>query len=145
MTDRRKRAVAQGTWRLLVLFTLALAPGWDALGLLVGDTVYGSPSYDVLRHMTPWGMRAYGPALVVLTVTTVYAYGRYSAGDGLRGYKLLRVCLSLLAAWYVLWTIGLVGSWVVHHQILSWGVGKVALPAVTLFILARRTPTDRVT
>lgn len=145
MSDRQKRALAQATWRLFVLATLAFAPAWDALGLLLGgDAVYVSPSYDVLRSLTPWGMHAYGPVLTVQLIATVYAYGRYSAGSGIRGYTLLRVCLSLLAGWYVLWTVGLLGAWWVHWQILSWGVGKVALVAAFFLILARTTPTERV-
>lgn len=135
---------AQAAWRLFLLATVALAPAWDALGLLVGDSVYVSPSYDVLRHLTPWGMRAYGPTLTLLVALTVYAYGRHSGDDGVRGYRLLRSCLSMLAAWYALWTVGIVGAFWTHGQILTWDVGKLLLVAVFFVILARTTPTERV-
>lgn len=144
MSDQQRRAVAQTAWRLVVLSTLTLAAGWDALGLLLGgDDAYASPSYDVLRT-APWGMRTYGPALAALLFTTTYAYGRHTAGDGVRGYRLLRYCLSALAGWYVLWAVGIVGAWVIHGQILAWGaVGKLALVSALCIILARTTPADR--
>jgi hypothetical protein len=143
VTDRQRRIVAQTAWRLMVMAVLTLAAAWDALGLLLGgDAAYASPSYDVLKHATPWGMRAYGPILGVLLTVTVFAYGRHSAG---RGYTLLRVCMSLMAGWYVLWTVGIVGAWVIHREVLSWGgVGKLALVAALCVILARTTPTERV-
>lgn len=145
MSGRQRRAVAQVSWRLLVLTMLTLVAGWDAVGLLIGDAVYASPSYDVLRALTPWGMRAYGPALMALLGLTVYALGRYSAGTGLRGYMLLRVCLSALAAWYWLWAAGIIGAWWVHGSILAWGApGKLAAISVVLLILARTTPTEHV-
>lgn len=138
ITSRKRRAVANAAWRLITLAVIVLAAGWDALGLLLGgDDVYSAPSYDVLRA-APWGMRTYGPILALLFILTVYAYGRYTAG---RGYTLLRLCLSLLAGWYVLWTVGIVGAWSIHSQILAWGaVGKLALTAAVCLILARTTP-----
>lgn len=146
MTARQRRQFTQVSWRLLVLTMLTLVAGWDAIGLLIGDSAYTSPSFDVLRVLTPWGMRAYGPALLGLLGLTVYALGRHSAGDGLHGYRLLRACLSLLSAWYVLWAVGQLGAWWVHWQILAWGgPGKLAAIAVILVILARSTPTERVT
>lgn len=145
MSDRQRRAVAQVSWRLLVLTMLTLVAGWDAIGLLIGDAVYASPSFDVLRALTPWGMRAYGPGLLVLLGLTVYALGRHSGGNGLRGYVLLRVCLAVLAAWYCLWAVGIVGAWWVHWSILAWGApGKLAAISVVLLILARTTPTEHV-
>lgn len=146
MSDRQRRAVAQAAWRLIVLALLTLVLGWDAVGLLVGgDLAYMSPSYDVLRHLTPWGMRAYGPALGGLLIVSVYAYGRYSSGSGVRGYTLLRLCLSLMAGWYAMWAVGIVGSWWAHQEVLAWsGVGKNAFVAAVCVILARTTPTERV-
>lgn len=146
MSDQQRRAVAHAAWRLVVLSTLTLAAGWDTLGLLLGgDATYTSKSYDVLRHMGPWGMRTYGPLLGVLLVATAYAYGRHSVGDGVRGYRMLRYCLSLMAAWYVLWATAIVGAWVIHREVVAWGaVGKLALVAVLCIILARTTPPDRV-
>lgn len=137
----KRRAVAHAAWRLAALAVITLAAAWDALGLLLGgDAVYAAPSYDVLRS-APWGMRTYGPILGLLFVTTVYAYGRFDNG---RGYALLRLCLSLLAGWYVLWTVGIVGAWCIHGQILAWGaVGKLALTATICLILARTTPVDQ--
>lgn len=146
MTDRQRRAVAQAAWRLFVMALLSLVVAWDAMGLLVGgDRAYVSPSYDVLRSLTPWGMRAYGPALLALLGVTVYAYGRYSSGTGARGYTLLRLCLSALAGWYSLWAAGIAGAWWVHREVLAWGgVGKLAFVAAVCVILARSTPTERV-
>ncbi|MBM0203499.1 hypothetical protein JNW90_10520 [Micromonospora sp. STR1s_5] len=144
MTGRGKRVVAQAAWRFTVLSVLTLAAAWDAAGLLLGgDAAYTSPSYDVLRSLTPWGMRAYGPLLAVLLAVLVYAYGRFSAG---RGYLLLRLCLSGLAGWYVLWAVGMAGAWWVHWQIGDWtAAGKLFLTAVVCLVLARTTPTERVT
>lgn len=146
MSDRARRAFAQAAWRLIVLALLTLAPGWDAVGLLVGgDRAYRSPSYDVLRSLTPWGMRVYGPVLLALVIVTVYAYGRYSSGSGVRGYALLRLCLSALAGWYALWAAGIGLSWWVNREQLDWGgVGKLAFVAAVCVILARTTPTDGV-
>lgn len=141
MTDQQRRIVGYAAWRLAALALLTLAALWDTLGLLVGgDAAYASPSYDVLRHSAPWGMRTYGGVLGVLFVASVYAYGRFTAG---RGYALLRVCLSVMAGWYVMWTVGIVGAWVIHGQVLSWGaVGKLSLTASLCLILARTTPTE---
>jgi hypothetical protein len=143
VSEQQRRAVTQAAWRLVVLSVLTLAVGWDVVGLLLGgDKAYTSPSYDVLRTV-PGGMRSYGLALLVLLIVTAYAYGRHAPGAGVRGYRLLRVCLSLVGAWYVLWAVGMVGAWVIHWQILAWGaVGKLALIAVLCIILARTTPAD---
>lgn len=143
MSNEQRRVVAQAAWRLAVLALLSLVVGWDALGLLIGgDDAYRSPSFDVLR-LAPGGMRFYGPMLGVLFVTTVFAYGRHSAGSGVRGYRLLRLCLSLTAGWYVFWAAGIVGSWWIHWQILAFGaVGKLAFIAAVSLILARGTPTN---
>lgn len=147
MSVRQRRAVAQTAWRLLVLLVLALAAGWDAIGLLVGgDAAYTGSSYDVLRRLTPWGMRAYGPALLVLLAVTVFAFDRYSTSAGRRGYALLRWCLALLAAWYTMWALGITGAWWIHREVLSWGaVGKLALTSAVCLVLARTTPDQRVT
>lgn len=146
MSIRQRRAVAQTAWRLLVLLVLTLAAGWDAIGLLVGgDAAYTSSSYDVLRDLTPWGMRAYGPALLVLLAVTAFAFDRYSAGNGHRGYVLLRWCLSLLAAWYAMWAFGITGAWWIHREVPSWEtVGKLALTSTVCLVLARTTPAQRV-
>jgi hypothetical protein len=138
VTDLQRRTVGHVAWRLATLAVITLAIGWDALGLLAGgDRAYASSSYDVLRA-APGGMRAYGPVLAVLLVVTVYAYGRHTAG---RGYTLLRLCLSVTAGWYVLWTVGIVGAWWIHGSILAWGaVGKLGLTSVLCLILARTTP-----
>lgn len=145
MTDRQRRVVAQAAWRAFVLALLSLVVAWDMVGLLVGgDRAYLSPSYDVLRSLTPWGMRAYGPALLALLAVTVYAYGRYSSGSGLRGYALLRLCLCALGGWYALWGSGLVAAWLVHRELLAWSeIGKGSFVAAVCVILARTTPTVR--
>ncbi|MEV7684276.1 hypothetical protein AB0O64_37970 [Streptomyces sp. NPDC088341] len=145
MSGQQRRAVAHAAWRLTVLSVLTLAVAWDAVGLLAGgDAAYVSPSYDVLRRLVPGGMRSYGYALACLLVVTVYAYGRHGPGCGVRGYRLLRVSLALVSAWYVLWAVGIAGAWVIHGQILAWGaLGKLALVAVLCVVLARTTPADQ--
>lgn len=145
MSEQQRRAVTQAAWRLSVLSVLTLAVAWDAAGLLTGgDAAYVSPSYDVLRRLVPGGMRGYGYALAVLLVLTIYALGRHAPGAGVRGYRLLRVSLALISAWYVLWAVGIAGAWVIRGQILAWDhLGKLALVAVLCVILARTTPADQ--
>lgn len=140
MTDLQRRQAGYRAWRLLVAALLALVGAWDTLGLLVGgDAAYRSQSYDVLR-VAPWGMRTYGVALAALLITTVYAYGRHSTGA--RGHQLLRICLSLMAGWYVAWSVAIAGAWIVHGQILAWGsVGKLLFTTTACLALARLTPT----
>lgn len=94
-----------------------------------GDMFYAGPSYTVLRALAErfGGMRAYGVPLgvvcLVLTMATLWSYGRHS--DGRDPARVFPVCLSLLATWYAVWTVGIcaanVNELLVHHSFLSWG------------------------
>jgi hypothetical protein len=141
VTDPQRRTVADTVWRLCVAAILLFAVAFDAAGLLVGgDAVYQSQSYDVLRMLTPWGMRGYWPALAALGLVTLYAYGNHRTR---RSWQLLRVCLSLLAGWYVLWAVGIAGAWALNGAILAWGnVGKLLLTATLCGICARTAPRE---
>lgn len=138
MTSALSR-VGHTAWGATVAAILLFAVGWDTAGLLVGgDGVYQSHSYDVLRTINPWGMRGYGPPLAALGAVTAYAYGTHA---GMYGYRLLRVCLSLLAGWYVLWAVGIAGAWIIAGSILAWGnLGKLLLTAAVCVICARTVP-----
>jgi hypothetical protein len=145
VSDVQRRQVGYVAWRVSVLAVLALAGAWDAAGLLVGgDAVYTSHSYDLLRRLTPWGMRVYGPALAVLVVAAVYAFGRHAGRHTTaRSYVLLRGSLAALAGWYTLWAVGICGGWWLNGQIVAWGsVGKLLLTSTLCIILARTTPTS---
>lgn len=104
--------------------------GWDALGLLTGgDMFFVGPSYDVLRAIAErvGGMRAYGVPLgmvcLALTMVTIWSYGRHSGGR--KPSRLFPLCLSALATWYAVWTVGIVtanvNELIQHHALLSWG------------------------
>lgn len=139
MAPQQRRRAATISWQAVV-WVLLLQTGWDAAGLLVGgDAVYAAPGYDVLRRMTPWGMRGYGPVLALLFVLAVYAYGRFGSGHGYG--RMLHLCLGLLAGWYVLWMVGTTASWVVHEQVLAWpGPARLGALAVFFVLAARAVP-----
>ncbi|MGC4886714.1 hypothetical protein [Micromonospora sp. DT227] len=125
-------------WRTIVTVLLAKA-AWDVVGLLAGDIAYQAPSYDVLRSLPPvGGMRLRGVVLGALTVmafTAAYRIGRTSNG------RSLRICLWLLAIWYMTWAAGLVSSWIYHSRILSWSApASVLVVALLAIIAARATP-----
>ncbi len=134
----QKRRAGYRLWRLSTAALLALVGAWDAIWLLAASDIgYQSQSYDVLR-LAPWGMRSYGPPLAVLVAVAVYAFGRHRYGD----YRLLRVSLSLLAAWYVGWLLAITGTWFINGEIQAWGaVGKLLFTATIALALARTTPT----
>jgi hypothetical protein len=143
MPMSRGRSVGYRAWRALTLAVIVLASGWDAVGLLtLGDEGYNSEAYDVLRHLTPWGMRGYGPILSIIASVTVYAFGRHRGGAG-GSYILLRWSLAATGAWYTMWGAGIIGSWWLHGHIGSWGVGKLFLISVLCIVLARSTPISR--
>lgn len=119
---------ARQFWHFLV-WLLIWTSGWDALGLLTGgDVFFAGPSYDVLRALASkfGGMRAYGVPLgvvcLVLTMATVWSYGRLSGGRD--PSRVFPVCLSLLATWYAVWTVGIavanVNELITNHSLLSW-------------------------
>lgn len=133
MAPAQRRAVATISWRSCLALVL-LKAGADAAGLLVGDRAYASRSYDLLR-LIPGGMRTYGFALAALFVATVL-----SIGDA-RYQRHLQVCLALLAAWYVGWLLGIVGSWWAKQTPPAWGVVPSLLVIAALAMLvARATP-----
>lgn len=131
-------AVPTIRWRTVVTLVLAKA-AWDVVGLLAGDIAYQAPSYDVLRSLPPiGGMRLRG---VVLGVLTVAAFaGAYRAGRDSQ-VRPLRICLWLLAVWYMTWAAGLASAWIYHSRILSWSApASVFVVALLAIIAARATP-----
>lgn len=146
----------------LLVWSLIWVSGWDALGLLgAGDAFYTGPSYDVLRSLVSQvgGMRAYGVPLglvcAVLAIMTTWSYGRHSAGratgtapgrhSGLSSGRLFPVCLSALATWYSVWTVGVatanVSEFIQHGTFLSWGsVSKLVFVTVVAIGLACLPP-----
>jgi hypothetical protein len=129
-------------WRPLVWGIMAMT-GWEALGLLAGgDAAFISPSYDVLRVLSPWGMRGYGPILAALCIATIWGFDRYTRGLGGRR---LQLALSLCAGWYALWTVGTTAAWAVHWQILAWpGPARLALTSALCIVCARAIPRAEV-
>lgn len=123
------------------MWPLLLQTGWDALGLLAGgDSAYTARSYDVLRQI-PGGMRTYGPLLGALFLVMVWTFDRYTRGED--GHP-LRICLSFLAGWYVLWALGITAAWVVHREILAWpSPARLAVLAALFVIAARAIPAGR--
>ena len=85
---RWRRTAGYYAWRTLVGALLVLVVGWDAATLTIaGDAGYTSDAYTVLRDTTPWGMRAYGPPLVVLFLVSGYAYSRHRGGTVTTGVE----------------------------------------------------------
>lgn len=128
-------------WRTVVTLVLAKA-AWDVVGLLAGDVAYQAPSYDVLRSLPPFGgMRARGIVLGTLTVAAFVAAHR--AGRDARA-RPLRICLWLMAIWYMTWAAGLASAWIYHSQILSWSAPASVLVVALLAILAARATPRQV-
>lgn len=137
-----RRAAGYYAWRVLTASLLILVVGWDAVSLTFFPEVgYRSSAYELLRHVSPWGMAGYGPPLLILFLLAVYAYGRHRGGRG-RSYILLRLTLSAVAVWYTGWTAGIIGSWFLVGEISSLGIGKLLFVAVVCIVLARLTPTS---
>ncbi|HLL69029.1 MAG TPA: hypothetical protein VK453_25440 [Micromonosporaceae bacterium] len=138
-----RRAAGYYAWRTTVAALIVLVVGWDAVSLLAfPDTGYASVSFTFLRNVNPWGMRGYGPPLAVLFMLTLYAFGRHRGGAG-NPYILMRGCLGAVAAWYTMWTFGIVGSWFVTGEVGNLGVGELLFIAVVSVILARTTPSAK--
>jgi hypothetical protein len=136
-----RRTAAYYAWRVLTGALIVLVVGWDGVSLtFFSDVGYTSDAYSLLR-LAPWGMATYGPPLLVLFLTSGYAYSRHRGGTG-RTYVLLRLCLSVVAVWYTAWTAGIVGAWIVNGRISSLGIGKLLFLAVVCIVLARLTPTS---
>jgi hypothetical protein len=125
-------------WRPFVWAIMGMT-GWEALGLLAGgDAVFTAPGYDVLRALSPFGMRGYGPLLAALCIATIWGFDRYTRGLGGRW---LQVSLGLCAGWYALWAVGTTAAWFVHWQILAWpGPARLALTSAVCMACARAIP-----
>lgn len=153
MWRRALRGVVDGPARFRALLQLLVATWWLALAgalaavtfgqaaamLAAGDAVYASPGYHLLRDV-PGGMRTYGLLLLLLGVATAIGYGQARAGAG----GMLRLCLSLLAGWYVLWLVALVGTWALDLVVYS--VTEAMLAALAAFVsvlVAAAVPPDR--
>lgn len=133
-------------WRPVVAVLLFMS-GWDTIGLLLGERVYASPSYDVLRDAVAGvtfagvtlGLRVYGITLLIITgvVTWALLAQRYQHG---RMSRSLRLGLSCLAAYWVSWCFGIVMTYLLHAQVYAWGaIGKlVGIAAIA--VLAARVP-----
>ena len=104
--------------------------------LAAGDHAYTGPSYDLLRQV-PGGMRTYGLLLGAVFVATVWALVRRASLCD----RLLRVCLSALAAWYVGWLVVICETWAAHRSVASWGaVGSLVVVAALAAMVARVVP-----
>ncbi|WP_433067280.1 hypothetical protein [Dactylosporangium sp. CS-033363] len=140
---RRARAVLQllvATWWQALAVAMAVLTFGQAAGMLTGgDAFYRSPAYHLLR-MVPGGMRTYGALLLALAVAAAIGYGQTRAGSG----RLLRVTLSLIAGWYVLWLLALAGTWAVDLVVYSWnGLLLNGLAAFVAVLVAAAVPPDR--
>lgn len=133
-------------WRPVVIILLFVA-GWDVCGLLVGDGLYLSPSYDVLREVAALisvagyvpGMRLYGAGLAVIGAALTYGLlaQRRRAGSMSR---MLSFTLSCLAAWWVVWCSGIALAFLENGQVHAWGsLGKL-LGISAIAIIAARVP-----
>jgi hypothetical protein len=133
-------------WRPVVMVLIFVA-GWDVVGLMFGDALYLSPSYDVLREIasafsfaghTP-GMRLYGFGLAVIGACLTYAFLAQRRRNGSVS-RLLSFTLSSLASWWVAWCFGIVLAFLDTDQVHAWGsLGKL-LGISAIAVLAARVP-----
>lgn len=125
-------------WRAIVVVVLAKT-AWDTAGMLAGTLAYTDPSYDVLRTMPPiGGMRSRGVVLGAVLVAAFLAARRLGArGEG----RPMRLCLTVIAAWYMAWSVGIFASWLYHEQIFGWSVpASLLVVAILALHVARETP-----
>lgn len=133
-------------WRPVVAVLLFVA-AWDVIGLLCGDALYLSPSYDVLRQAagvfsfaghTP-GMRLYGAGLAVIGAGLTYALLLQRRRNGSMS-SVLSFALSGLAAWWVAWCFGITMAFIRTGEVYAWGsLGKL-LGISAIAVLAARVP-----
>jgi hypothetical protein len=133
-------------WRPIVAALLFMS-AWDTVGLLIGERMYASPGYDLLRDLADdvsvagitLGVRVYGLLLLAITGLVTWALLAHRYRNG-RMSKPLRLGLSALAAYWVSWCAGLALTFVAHGQIYAWGaIGKlVGIAAIA--VLAARVP-----
>jgi hypothetical protein len=133
-------------WRPVVIVLIFVA-AWDVLGLMFGDALYLSPSYDVLREIadafsfagrTP-GMRLYGFGLAIIGAFLTYAFLAQRRRNGSMS-RMLSFTLSSLAAWWVAWCFGIVLAFLDSQQVHAWGsLGKL-LGISAIAVLAARVP-----
>lgn len=126
-------------WEALTGLTTMLI-GATAGGMLaVGEHGYSADSYRILR-LAPGGIRTYGFLLSALFVMMIFAFGQHQAGRS----EVMRISLSLAAAWYVAWCIVLICTCVLDGQLYSWSAicGNVFV-ALVINMLARFVPPDR--
>lgn len=127
------------SWRALCLGLLGMTALQAGFMLLGGDAWYSSPSYR-LFELVPGGMRTWGLALAALWGSNLFAYGQARRGDG----QALRHALALLAGWFMLWLLIMVGTWVLDWRIYSASAVPVLLFFTWLSVLVgRATPPDR--
>lgn len=134
------------SWRPVVIVLLFVA-AWDVIGLAFGDSLYLSPSYDVLREVagsfsfaghTP-GMRFYALGLAIISAALTYAMLAQRRRRGAMT-RLLSFALSGLAAWWVAWCLGIAMAFIRAEQVNAWGgLGKL-LGISAIAVLAARVP-----
>lgn len=128
-------AAAVVSWYTLV-WLLVIFSTVDAVGLLIGDQVYGSRSYDVLRTY-PGGIRTLGLLLIGVVLLLVHGLGR--------GGAWARAGLLSLLCWYLVWTGGLIAAWMVAGQVLAWRAAVLnALVATVIVLCVARAPRGEV-
>lgn len=134
-------------WRAIVSLLLFVT-AWDTLGLLIGERFYASPSYEVLRDVADLvtigghtlGMRLYGVLLGAIGAGVTWALMAQRRRDG-RTSRLLSLGLSMLAAWWVMWTFGIVAAFIANGEIYAWGgIGKLLAISRLAIIVARVPP-----
>lgn len=139
MTAEQRRAAAVTAWRSAVLLVMGKAT-WDAVGMLVlGNAAFSGVSYQMARQHIPGGMRMVGVPLVVLAGMSWVALLRRGSPQE----RLIRWCLSLLAAWNVGWLATVIGSWVTYQTLPAWpAIGSLTVVSGVAW-LAARTPPPR--
>lgn len=133
-------------WRPVVIILLCVA-AWDVCGLTLGDAVYQSRSYDVLRSIagsfsfagyTP-GMRLYAIGLGIIGACLTYALLAQRRRNGSMS-RLLSFALSSLAAWWVCWCAGIALAFARSGEVYAWGsLGKL-LGIAAIAVVAARVP-----
>ncbi len=133
-------------WRPVVVILLCVA-AWDVCGLMFGDMVYQSASYNVLRGIADTveigghspGMRLYGVGLAIIGACLTYALLAQRRRDGTTS-RILSFTLSCLAAWWVAWCFGIAMAYIKSGEVYAWGgLGKlIGISAIA--VIAARVP-----
>jgi hypothetical protein len=125
---------------------LVLVAAWDVIGLMFGDRLYASPSYDLLRSMAQQvqvagfvpGMRIYGAGLAVIGAVLTWTLLRQKV-SGEVSWR-LRLALSGLAAWWASWCVGIALSFFANGEVHAWGALGKLLGIAAVAVIAARVP-----